>query len=122
MTGKMTEMSMRVQFPLCSHKMEYPCLRTSRVGRSRSILFRRMRMGVRTKPVSTTIALALIALLASSSTPAFAKVIHRHPVAPKPHQDVQPVPLSAIHVLGDRPAPFALDARAAYMIDADTGA
>ncbi|MGC2441755.1 D-alanyl-D-alanine carboxypeptidase family protein, partial [Candidatus Binatus sp.] len=29
---------------------------------------------------------------------------------------------TSIHVLGDRPAPFALDARAAFMIDADTGA
>ncbi len=30
--------------------------------------------------------------------------------------------LSQIHVFGDRPAPFALDAKAAIMIDADTGA
>jgi D-alanyl-D-alanine carboxypeptidase (penicillin-binding protein 5/6) len=30
--------------------------------------------------------------------------------------------LSKIHVYGDRPAPFALDARAAMMIDANTGA
>src|SRR5579872_585202 len=98
------------------------CLRTSRVRRRRSNVFRRMRMGVRKKPVSTSIVFALIALLAASSTPAVAKVIHRHPVAPKPHEDVQAVPLNAIHVLGDRPAPFALDAKAAYMIDADTGA
>ncbi|MGO9450299.1 MAG: D-alanyl-D-alanine carboxypeptidase family protein [Candidatus Binataceae bacterium] len=32
------------------------------------------------------------------------------------------VPLSDIHVLGDRPAPFALDAKAAMMVDAQTGA
>lgn len=32
------------------------------------------------------------------------------------------VPLAQIHVLGDRPAPFALEAKAAYLIDADTGA
>jgi D-alanyl-D-alanine carboxypeptidase (penicillin-binding protein 5/6) len=49
-------------------------------------------------------------------------VIHRHPVAAQPHADVAIVPLSSIHVLGDRPAPFALDAKAAMMIDADTGA
>ncbi len=30
--------------------------------------------------------------------------------------------LSHIHVFGDRPAPFALDAKAAIMIDANTGA
>ncbi|HKN01099.1 MAG TPA: D-alanyl-D-alanine carboxypeptidase family protein [Candidatus Binataceae bacterium] len=32
------------------------------------------------------------------------------------------VPLSDIRVLGDRPAPFALDAKAAMMVDAQTGA
>jgi D-alanyl-D-alanine carboxypeptidase (penicillin-binding protein 5/6) len=79
-------------------------------------------MGVRKKSISTNIAFAVIAFLAASSTPAFAKVIHRHPVAPKAHEDAPAVPLTAIRVLGDRPAPFALDARAAYMIDADTGA
>src|ERR1700728_381331 len=31
------------------------------------------------------------------------------------------VALSDIHVLGDRPAPFALDAKAAMLIDATTG-
>ena len=57
-----------------------------------------------------------------AATPCFARVIHRHPVAAQPHADVAIVPLSSIHVLGDRPAPFALDAKAAMMIDADTGA
>src|ERR1700722_2591241 len=98
------------------------CLRTSRVGRSRSSLFKRMRMGVRKKSISTSIAFAVIAFLAASATPSFAKVIHRHPVAPKVHEDVTFVPLTSIHVLGNRPAPFALDAKAAFMIDADTGA
>jgi serine-type D-Ala-D-Ala carboxypeptidase (penicillin-binding protein 5/6) len=78
-------------------------------------------MGVRIKPISKIITLAVIAFLAASSTSSFAKVIHRHPVAPKVHEDVTAVPLSSIHVLGDRPAPFALDAKAAFMIDADTG-
>src|SRR6202161_2639413 len=95
-------------------------LRTSRVGRSRSSLFRRMRMGVRNKPISKIIGFAAIAILAA--TPSFARVTHRHPVAAQPHADVAIVPLSSIHVLGDRPAPFALDAKAAMMIDADTGA
>jgi D-alanyl-D-alanine carboxypeptidase (penicillin-binding protein 5/6) len=79
-------------------------------------------MGVRKKPISKTIALSVIAILAASSTSSFAKVIHRHPVAPKVHQEAPAVPLTSIHVLGDRPAPFALDAKAAMMIDADTGA
>jgi serine-type D-Ala-D-Ala carboxypeptidase (penicillin-binding protein 5/6) len=39
-----------------------------------------------------------------------------HHVALPPAMD-----LSNIHVLGDRPAPFALDARAAYLIDAQSG-
>jgi D-alanyl-D-alanine carboxypeptidase (penicillin-binding protein 5/6) len=78
-------------------------------------------MGVRIKPISKTIALAVVAILAGSSTSSFAKVIHRHPVAPKVHEEAPAVPLSSIHVLGNRPAPFALDAKAAIMIDADTG-
>ena len=77
-------------------------------------------MGVRNKPISKIIGFAAIAILAA--TPSFARVIHRHPVAAQPHADVAIVPLSSIHVLGDRPAPFALDAKAAIMIDADTGA
>jgi D-alanyl-D-alanine carboxypeptidase (penicillin-binding protein 5/6) len=79
-------------------------------------------MGVRIKPISKIIALAVITVLAGSSTSSFAKVIHRHPVAPKAHEDAPAVPLTSIHVAGDRPAPFALDAKAAMMIDADTGA
>ena len=77
-------------------------------------------MGVRNKPISKIIGFAAISILAA--TPSFARVIHRHPVAAQPHEDVAIVPLTSIHVLGDRPAPFALDAKAAIMIDADTGA
>ena len=77
---------------------------------------------MRIKPISKIIAFAVVTFLAASATPSFAKVIHRHPVAPKVHEDVTFVPLTSIHVLGNRPAPFALDAKAAFMIDADTGA
>jgi D-alanyl-D-alanine carboxypeptidase (penicillin-binding protein 5/6) len=89
--------------------------------RSRSNLFRLMRTGVRKKSISKIIAFAAISILAAGPTPSFAVVIHRHPVVK--HVVEEPtIPLSSIHVLGDRPAPFALDARAACMIDADTGA
>lgn len=77
---------------------------------------------MRKKPNSKIVAFATIAILAASFTPSFAKVIHRHPVAPKAHEDAPAIPLTSIHVLGNRPAPFALDAKAAMMIDADTGA
>ena len=81
-------------------------------------------MGVREKSRSKIIALAAFAIAAASSTPSLARVIHRHPVESEhaAAEEAPAVPLSAIHVLGDRPAPFALDARAAIMIDADTGA
>ncbi len=79
-------------------------------------------MGVRKKSKSKIIAFATVAILAASFNSSFAKVIHRHPVAPKAHEDAPAIPLTSIKVLGDRPAPFALDAKAAFMIDADTGA
>ena len=76
---------------------------------------------MRKKSISKIIAFAAISILAAGPTPSFAVVIHRHPVVK--HVVEEPtIPLSSIHVLGDRPAPFALDARAACMIDADTGA
>ncbi|HEY9158971.1 D-alanyl-D-alanine carboxypeptidase family protein [Candidatus Binatus sp.] len=78
---------------------------------------------MRKKSISKAIAFAAIAIAAASSTPSFARVIHRHPTASKHAEEQAPaVPLTAIHVLGDRPAPFALDAKAAMMIDGDTGA
>ncbi len=78
---------------------------------------------MREKSISKAVAFAVIAIAAASSTPSFARVIHRHPTASKHAEEPTPaVPLTAIHVLGDRPAPFALDAKAAMMIDADTGA
>ncbi|MGH7905643.1 MAG: D-alanyl-D-alanine carboxypeptidase family protein [Candidatus Binataceae bacterium] len=41
----------------------------------------------------------------------------------KPAAEAPPaVALSQVHVLGDRPAPFVLDARAAYLMDARSGA
>jgi len=81
--------------------------------------------GVRKKSSSKTIAFAALAILVASSTPSLARVIHRHPTESRrtaAQEEAPAVPLSAIHVLGDRPAPFALDAKAAIMIDGDTGA
>src|SRR5271155_6173521 len=80
-----------------------------------------MRKGVREKSISKIVALAGLAILAAGSSPSFARVIHRHPVAKAAPVEAPAVPLTSIHVLGDRPAPFALDAKAAVMIDADTG-
>jgi len=83
--------------------------------------FCRMRKGVRKKSISKIIAFASIAIAGALSTPCYARVIHRHPTASKALPEAPAVPLTSIHVLGDRPAPFALDAKAAMMIDADTG-
>lgn len=102
-----------------------PAPPSSRGARSRSNLLSRMVMGVRKKSISKAVAFAAIAIAAASSTASFAKVIHRHPTASRraaAQEEAPAVALSAIHVLGDRPAPFALDAKAAMMIDADTGA
>jgi serine-type D-Ala-D-Ala carboxypeptidase (penicillin-binding protein 5/6) len=78
-------------------------------------------MGVAHKSILKALTFSAMAILVAGATPAFAVVFHRHPV--ERHAVEEPtVPLSSIHVLGDRPAPFALDARAAMMIDADTGA
>src|SRR6202453_3208605 len=84
--------------------------------------FCRMRKGVRKKSMSKIIAFASIAIAAAVSTPCYARVIHRHPTAAKALPEAPAIPLTSIHVLGNRPAPFALDAKAAMMIDADTGA
>jgi serine-type D-Ala-D-Ala carboxypeptidase (penicillin-binding protein 5/6) len=83
-----------------------------------------MTTGVREKSISKAIAFAAFALSVTTATASFARVIHRHPVAhpAAARAEAPAVALTSIHVLGDRPAPFALDARAAMMIDADTGA
>jgi len=81
--------------------------------------------GVRKKSSSMAVAFAALAIAVASSTPSLARVIHRHPTESRrtaAQEEAPAVPLSAIHVLGDRPAPFALDAKAAIMIDGDTGA
>jgi len=66
------------------------------------------------------VAIASIAFwIAAAMVPAAAaKARVRMPKSAEPPA----MPLSQIHVFGDRPAPFALDAKAAFMIDANTGA
>src|SRR6516164_7367856 len=54
------------------------------------------------------------AMLALDAAPAVAARRARHAEAAAPSA----VPLDQIHVLGGRPAPFGLDAKAAMMIDA----
>ncbi|HSY79652.1 MAG TPA: D-alanyl-D-alanine carboxypeptidase family protein [Verrucomicrobiae bacterium] len=76
---------------------------------------------MRKKSISKIVAFASVAIAGAVSTPCYARVIHRHPTASKALPEAPAVPLTSIHVLGDRPAPFALDAKAAMMIDADTG-
>ncbi len=69
-----------------------------------------------------TLTLAAAMLLVVGASPAAAR---RRAPARTQHAakaEAPPIiPLSQIHVLGDRPAPFALDARAAMLIDATTG-
>src|SRR5271169_225446 len=63
-------------------------------------------------------AMAVAAMLALDAAPAAAaRRARRAAVA-----EVSAVPLEKIHVLGDRPAPFGLDAKAAMMVDARSGA
>jgi serine-type D-Ala-D-Ala carboxypeptidase (penicillin-binding protein 5/6) len=67
--------------------------------------------------VSTLIVAAMLAAGASSAAAA------RHARRAKAAAvETSAVPLDKIHVLGDRPAPFGLNARAAMMIDAHSGA
>src|SRR5258708_6357734 len=47
-------------------------------------------------------------------TPTPSKRHGKHPAAPS-------IPLNQIHVFGDRPAPFALNAHSAFLIDAQSG-
>ncbi|MHB8381294.1 MAG: D-alanyl-D-alanine carboxypeptidase family protein [Candidatus Binataceae bacterium] len=77
-----------------------------------------------TKAAGAAIVSGALALM-MPAPPAFAA--RRHPRSSAAHarnaaQDAVPaIPLSDIHVLGDRPAPFALDAKAAMLVDAATG-
>ena len=64
--------------------------------------------------------LGCIFLLAIASTPC--EVFAAHVRSRKMTEAPPPVALSQIHVLGDLPAPFALEAKSALMIDARTGA
>ena len=69
----------------------------------------------------TTLASAIVAgALMGSAAVALAASRHKH-VARVEHP-ANTIALSQIHVLGDRPAPFALDARAAMLVDGKTGA
>src|SRR6202140_543599 len=61
---------------------------------------------------------AVAAVLALGALPAAAARRARRAKAAEPSA----VPLDQIHVLGDRPAPFGLDAKAAMMVDARSGA
>jgi serine-type D-Ala-D-Ala carboxypeptidase (penicillin-binding protein 5/6) len=69
-----------------------------------------------------TLSLAAAMLLVAAASPAVAR---RRAPARSGHAaraKAPPIiPLSQIHVLGNRPAPFALDARAAMLIDATSG-
>ncbi len=88
-----------------------------------------MRIKFRTRFKSRTVAiLAALALITISiritAHPALAarRRSARSAAGRKPAAEAAPaVSLSDIHVLGDRPAPFALDARAAMLVDAATG-
>lgn len=86
----------------------------------------RMATGVREKSLSKQkslskmVAVVGIALwIAAPVAPAWAARAHRRAGA---SEEAPAMALSQIHVYGDRPAPFALDAKAAMMIDANTGA
>lgn len=78
----------------------------------------RMATGVREKSSAKVVAVIAFALAIAASTPAAAKARLRMPKGEEPPA----MALDQIHAFGDRPAPFALDAKAAIMIDANTGA
>ena len=71
--------------------------------------------------LATIAAVAVVAALTLGTTPAAAARRARR--APRTQTGaLSAVPLEKIHVLGDRPAPFGLNAKAAIMIDARSGA
>src|SRR4051794_4218448 len=81
----------------------------------------RMRQGVRRRSLLKIFPILGFALaLAIHAAPAEARA--KHHSAEKKTEARPPAVLANIHVLGGRPAPFALDAKAAMIVDADTGA
>ena len=78
--------------------------------------FRLTRFRLAILPIAAIVAMA--AALALSAAPAAAARHARRAAA----KETSAVPLDQIHVLGDRPAPFGLNAKAAMMIDARSGA
>jgi serine-type D-Ala-D-Ala carboxypeptidase (penicillin-binding protein 5/6) len=73
-------------------------------------------------PLKLTIVSTLImAAMLAAGAPSAAAARHARR-AKAAAAETAAVPLDKIHVLGDRPAPFGLDARAAIMIDARSGA
>jgi D-alanyl-D-alanine carboxypeptidase (penicillin-binding protein 5/6) len=79
-----------------------------------------MRKGVRRASLSKLLSLFGFATVLAFSAPAAAAARH-HAATKKAEAPPPPLPTN-IHIFGDRPAPFALDAKAAMMVDADTGA
>ena len=84
--------------------------------RFRLTRFRLTRFRLAIVPIAAIVAMA--AALALSAAPAAAARHARRAAA----KETSAVPLDQIHVLGGRPAPFGLNAKAAMMVDARSGA
>ncbi|HEY6417882.1 MAG TPA: D-alanyl-D-alanine carboxypeptidase family protein [Candidatus Binataceae bacterium] len=74
------------------------------------------------KPTVKILAAVMVAAFLAASTPPRASAAERPRRRAAAAAAPSPEVLAQIHVFGDRPAPFALDARAAMLIDARTGA
>jgi serine-type D-Ala-D-Ala carboxypeptidase (penicillin-binding protein 5/6) len=72
--------------------------------------------------IASAAALAIALAIAMLPRPANARVVHRRAAAAAAAPAPSAADLSQVHVLGNRPAPFLLNARAAMLIDARTGA
>jgi D-alanyl-D-alanine carboxypeptidase len=93
-------------------------------SRAMSLCARRRRTAMELRNKSHTrlavvIAVALAAAVTLGTAPAVAARRARRAAGAK---TPSAVPLSQIHVLGDHPAPFGLDAKSAMMVDARSGA
>lgn len=77
-------------------------------------------MSVSGKAARQIVAITL-ALLMAQTAPVLAAARGRHPAAHHGRSAPPAVPLSSIKVFGDRPAPFALDARAAELMAVRSG-